>query len=179
MEYMDQKDEIAELKKKYTKSAVIMDRTWVGEAVWEIVRDHIDVSVKYKGKGEITYNSRFNYYNVNKGELVDMCRVCIDTMNMSIDSGLLNLITQMKWFKKIRIWTVTQYQWEGIKDDSVNGLLLACFYIIRMLGISGKWQISNIAWVLEKLNFNDMDDDDFGLTIENLYNDDVIKKFIY
>jgi hypothetical protein len=27
MEYMDQKDEIAELKKKYTKSAVIMDRT--------------------------------------------------------------------------------------------------------------------------------------------------------
>ena len=66
MQYKDQKKVVADLKEKY-KATVVLDRTWVWEAVFEIVQDCIDVSVKYKKSWwEISYNKEHNYYNVPK-----------------------------------------------------------------------------------------------------------------
>ena len=173
MDYMDQKLEIIELKKKYNKSIVIMDRTWVWEAVREIMRDVIDTSVKYKGRWEITHNDRFSYYNVSKSELVSITNVAINNVWLSIDSNLLQLITQLKGFKKINAWTVTQYEWEGVKDDLTNAMMLACFYAIKVLGIRWKNEASSFQ-VIDKYLSNEMD-----FMFEDDSSDKLLNKYIY
>ena len=51
VQYVDQGTELERLKEKYPGAIVVMDRTGVGEAVFEIVKKHIDLSLKYKKSG--------------------------------------------------------------------------------------------------------------------------------
>ena len=174
MQYRDQKVVLRELKEKY-KATVILDRTWVWEAVFEIVQDLVDVSIKYKKSWwEINYNKEHNYYNVPKKELVETIQLYIESYWLKINSWVEQLITQMKWFKKFNSGTYTTYCWVWVKDDLVNGLMLCWFYMKHIRWLNGKNQImehNNTARILDNFNWQDWFDEYTW--------DDNFKKYIY
>ena len=174
MQYKDQKKVVADLKEKY-KATVVLDRTWVWEAVFEIVQDLIDVSVKYKKSWwDISYNKEHNYYNVPKKDLVETMQLYIESYWLKINSWVEQLITQMKWFKKFNSWSYTTYCWVWVKDDLVNALLLCWFYMKHIKWLNGKNQIIEQSWVWRILdNFNWQD------WFDEYTSDDNFKKYIY
>lgn len=175
MEYTDQWDELEKLKVKYPGAVVVMDRTGVGEAVFEIVRKHIDVCIKYKKSGgEISYNKEHFYYNVPKKELVETTQVFFDTHGLKINADLENLVMQLKGFKKIISGQYIQYEWVGVMDDLTNGLMLCCFYMGHIKGLTKKYQIQNET---SELKFKDSFD---WLDIFDDYTEgNSMKNFIY
>lgn len=174
MQYKDQKKVVADLKEKY-KATVVLDRTWVWEAVFEIVQDCIDVSVKYKKSWwEISYNKEHNYYNVPKKDLVETMQLYIESYWLKINSWVEQLITQMKWFKKFNSWSYITYCWVWVKDDLVNALLLCWFYMKHIRWLNWKNQIVEQQWVWRILdNFNWQD------WFDEYTWDDNFKKYIY
>ena len=110
-------------------SFVIMDRTWIGEWVFEIFWDLIDASVKYKWYGEPKL-SEYGYWNVAKWELIDTLRMFIEEYWLKVGDTLENLIHELKNFKVLTDqWRVIQYGWVWATDDSVNALALITFYL--------------------------------------------------
>lgn len=175
MSYFNQKDELAKIKEKY-QWTVIMDRTWVGEAVWEILSDVVNLSVKYKKSwSNINYDQKWNYYNVPKKDLIEFAQVLLDFRWLCINFDLEGLISQMKQFKQYTNNRGTMiYQGDGVKDDLVNAFLLCCFYISYIKVLDGANQIDeHIPWSWDILNnFN-------WLVFDDTYNEDIFKKYIY
>lgn len=171
--YKEQWRIVAELKEKY-KATVVIDRTWVWEAVFEIVQNVIDVSIKYKKSWwEISYNEQYNYYNVPKKELVETMQLYIESYWLKINSGIEQLITQMKWFKKFNSWSYVTYCWVWVKDDLVNWLLLCWFYMKHIKWLDWKNQIieNNVWRIIDNFNWQDWFDE--------YTSDDNFKKYIY
>ena len=111
VQYIDQGDELQKLKEKYPGAIIVMDRTGVGEAVFEIVKKHIDLSLKYKKSGgEVSFNKEHFYYNVPKKELVETTQVFFDTHGLKINADLEKLVMQLKGFKKIISGQYLQYE---------------------------------------------------------------------
>ena len=171
--YKEQWRIVAELKEKY-KATVVIDRTWVWEAVFEIVQNVVDVSIKYKKSWwEISYNEQYNYYNVPKKELVETMQLYIESYWLKINSGIEQLITQMKWFKKFNSWSYVTYCWVWVKDDLVNWLLLCWFYMKHIKWLDWKNQIvENNVWKIID-NFN------WQYWFDEYTSDDNFKKYIY
>ena len=175
--YKNQHEMMKEIKLKYPRSTIIMDRTWVGEWVAEIFWDLVDVSVKYKGQGETNFNQQFAYYQVSKMNLVEMTKLYFENYWLKINSNLQNLINELKWFQKISTGKqVTQYGWVWVKDDSVNALMLACFQMKHVLGIQWKNQVPvEGAMTLADLNYHQQN----WLMVYDEYTEDVFKQFNY
>lgn len=177
LSYRDQKAAMKDIKKKYPKSVVCMDRTWVGEWVSEIFWELIDVGVKYKGSGETNYNQVFAYYQVSKMNLVEMTRLYFDNYWLKINSDLINLISEIKWFQKIKQGRVTiQYAGVWVKDDSVNALMVACFHMKHILWITQKGQLLE-----DRTSFLNKSGDAFldWLFEYDEYNESTFRKFNY
>lgn len=175
--YKNQKEMMKDIKKKYPNSVICMDRTWVGEWVAEIFGDIVDVSVKYKWQGETTFNNQFAYYQVSKMNLVEITKLYFENYWLKINSDLLNLVSELKGFQKINTGkSVIQYWGVWVKDDSVNALMLACFYMKHIAGISSKNQVP-MEWVMniKNLNQNFMN----WLFEYDEYNEDIFKQFTY
>lgn len=162
-QYKDQWTVLKELREKYQWCVVVMDRTWVWEAVFEIVVPYIDISIKYKKSWwDISYNQTHNYYNVPKKELVETIQIYMESSWLKVDSTLEQLIIQMKWFKKFQAWAYVQYWWVWVKDDLVNGLLLCWFYMKHIKGIDKKNQVqvhNDVSKFLDKLDWQNIFDD--------------------
>lgn len=127
--YMEQKEFLIELKTHHYKCAVIMDRSWVWEWVFEIFWDLIDASVRYKASWDVKIMP-LGYWTVSKWELVDTLRLYLENYNLKISDSLDNLIKELKSFKVLRDrWRVVQYWGVGFTDDSVNALALITFYL--------------------------------------------------
>lgn len=177
MDYKTQYESMKEIKKRYPKSTIIMDRTWVGEAVVEIFWQLIDVSVKYKWMGDTNFNSMFWYYQATKMSLVENVQVYFETYGLKINSDLTNLIAELKWFQKISQWRQTiQYSWVGVKDDSCNALMCACFQMKHVLGINWKGQMVG----KDNLTTDNLNSWFINWLFEyDEYNDNVFKQFTY
>ena len=158
--YFDQKEFIKELKTKY-KAPVIMDRTWVWEAVSEIFFWVVDAAIKYKKAWwEASYNEQYWFWNVPKKDLVEISQLYINNYGLKINSSLVDLISQMKWFAKIKSWETIKYWWVWIKDDLVNALLLAIYYM------------SKFEWITKKKQRQELEDDQiFEETFDWLFDD--------
>ena len=174
--YKDQKQLMIDLKKNYKNCTVVMDRTWVGEWVAEIFGDVVDVYVKYKGHWEVTFNTQFGYYQVSKMTLVEFTKLYFEHFGLKINSGLENLINELKWFQKINTGNkVIQYGGVWVKDDSVNALMLACFYLKYVAWITAKHQ-----WIDINFNKSNNPSDFINWLFEyDDYNDSVYKRFNY
>ena len=145
--YMEQKNLMKELKKKFHKSVAIMDRSGVWEGVYEIFWDLIDYSVRYKATGDIAIDSKYWYYKVSKGELVDTLRLYLEEYWLKIAENLANLISEIKGFKVLKDkWSVLRYGWVGITDDSVNSLSLITFAMKHILCITKPINMSADMW---------------------------------
>lgn len=177
MDYKTQYSAMQEIKKKYPASTIIMDRTGVWEAVVEIFGQLIDVWVKYKGMWDTNFNATFWYYQSTKMSLVESVQVYFDTYWLKVNSDLTNLISELKWFQKISQGRRTiQYAGVWVKDDSVNALMVACFQMRHVLGITKKDQVTHDKSVgIDKVN------DVFinWLFEYDEYNDSVLRKFTY
>jgi hypothetical protein len=173
--YKNQHESMKDIKKRYPRSTIIMDRTWVGEWVAEIFWDLVDVSIKYKGTGETNFNQQFAYYQVSKMNLVEITKLFFENYWLKINSDLFNLISELKGFQKISSGKqIIQYWGVWVKDDSVNALMLACFQMKHVLGIQGKNQaLVQDAMTLEWLNHTNW------LFEYDEYNEDVFKRFTY
>ena len=175
MTYKNQRLYLIDLKKKYPQATIVMDRTWVWEAVWEIVADVVDVCVKYKKSWwDITYNEQFNYYNVPKKYLVETMQLYIEYYWFKVNYDLEWLITQMKWFRWINTWNYTEYKWVWVKDDLTNALLLCWFYMNKIKWINWKNQI------IEDTNSSKfLDNFDWQFLFEEYSDNTRYKNFIY
>lgn len=138
--YMEQKEFLSQLKSKHNHSVVIMDRSWVGEWVFEIFWDLVDVSVRYKATWDVRITPLW-YWTVSKWELIDTLRLYLDNYWLKVSDTLENLIKELKSFKVLRDrWAVVQYWWVGFTDDSVNALALITFYL------------KHISWIVNPLD---------------------------
>jgi len=175
--YKNQHEMMKEIKKKYPISTIIMDRTGVGEGVAEIFGDLVDVSVKYKGQGETNFNQQFAYYQVSKMNLVEGTKLYFENFWLKINSSLISLIGELKWFQKISTGKkVTQYGWVWVKDDSVNALMLACFQMKHVLWIQGKNQVP-VEWIM---TIGNLDPQFWNWLFQyDEYTEDVFKQFTY
>ena len=157
--YMEQKEFLRELKTHYYNSAVIMDRSWVWEWVYEIFWNLIDASVRYKASWDVKLTPLW-YWTVSKGELIDTLRLYLENYNVKISDSLDNLVKELKHFKVLRDrWRVVQYGWVGFTDESVNALALITFYLKHISSIT-----STIDFRVTK---NTIDIDQFGNIIDN------------
>lgn len=175
MTYKNQRLYLIDLKKKYPQATIVMDRTWVWEAVWEIVADVVDVCIKYKKSWwDVTYNEQFNYYNVPKKYLVETMQLYIEYYWFKVNYDLEWLITQMKWFRWINTWNYTEYKWVWVKDDLTNALLLCWFYMNKI-----KW----LTWKNQIIEHNNsskfIDNFDWQFLFEEYSDNARYKKFIY
>ena len=174
MTYKNQKESMREIKNRYPRSTIIMDRTWVGEWVAEIFWDLVDVSVKYKGTGETNFNQQFAYYQVSKMNLVEMLKLYFENFWLKINSDLMNLLSELKWFQKIHTGKkVVQYAGVWVKDDSVNALMLAAFQMKHVLWIHWKNQVQ----VQGAMSIHDINPN--WLFEYDEYNEDIFKQFTY
>lgn len=127
--YMEQKEYLINLKKRFWHSVTIMDRSWVWEWVYEIFGSLIDVSVRYKATGDVRVTPLW-YWTVSKWELIETLRLFIDNYGIKISDTLENLIKELKHFKVLKDrWTIVRYWWVWFTDDSVNALALITFYL--------------------------------------------------
>lgn len=140
LSYFDQKDFIKDLKKKY-KAKVIMDRTWVWEAVAEIFNWVVDSYIKYKKTWwEVNVNEQYWFWNVPKRDLVETTQLYINNYWLKINASLIELIAQMKWFAWVKTWDNIKYTWVWVKDDLVNALMLAVYYMWKFEWITKRKQ---------------------------------------
>lgn len=138
--YMEQKAYLIDLKKKFNTSIVVMDRSWVGEGVYEIFWNLIDTSVRYKSSWDVRITP-LGYRLVAKWELIDTLRLYLDSYELKISDTLENIIKELKHFKVLRDrWSVVQYWGVWFTDDSVNALALVTFYL------------RHISWVTNALD---------------------------
>jgi hypothetical protein len=159
MSYMQQKEYLIELKKQHYNSVVIMDRSWVGEWVYEIFWNLIDASVRYKASWDVKITP-LGYWTVSKTELIDTLRLFLENYWLTISDTLENLIKELKNFKVLKDrWRVVQYWWVWFTDDSVNALALITFYL------------KHISWITGPLDFkqkkNTVELDQFGNVIDS------------
>ena len=135
-----------------------MDRSWVGEWVFEIFWSLIDVSVRYKASWDVKL-APLGYWTVSKGELVETLRLYLDNYWLKVSDTLENLIKELKHFKVLRDrGSVIQYGWVWFTDDSVNALALVTFYL------------RHISWITSSLDnpsaMNSINLDQFGNVID-------------
>lgn len=156
--YMEQKEYLIQLKQKHWQSIVIMDRSWVGEWVFEIFGNLIDASVRYKSSWDVRLTP-LGYWSVSKWELIETLRLYLDNYWLKVSDTLENLIKELKHFKILRDrGSVIQYWGVWFTDDSVNALALITFYL------------RHISWVTSSLDnpsaMNSIELDQFGNVID-------------
>lgn len=179
--YMEQKEYLIELKKKFGHSVVVMDRSWVWEWVYEIFWNLIDVSVRYKATWDVKL-APLGYWTVSKWELIETLRLYIDNYGLKISDTLENLVKELKHFKVLRDrGSVVQYWGVGFTDDSVNALALVTFYLRHISGVTvpldNAWE-NTMMMIDEYGNLIDMNEGIWMFTQSYDYQD-TYNQFIY
>ena len=154
-EYTEQKEFIRKLKQwfifQWYPTTLIMDVTWVWEAVSEIFGDIVDYKVLYTANWVRPVVDNYWARKVPKTTVVHGTQLLMEKNYMKAVSWLMRLMDEMRYF----VWYTTpagntKYEASSGHDDFVNAMMLVSFwynyiewYIYKM---AGERQISN-EWV--------------------------------
>jgi len=154
-EYTEQKEFIRKLKQwfifQWYPTTLIMDVTWVWEAVSEIFWDIVDYKVLYTANWVRPVVDNYWAWKTPKTILVHGTQLLMEKNYLKAVSWLMRLMDEMRYF----VWYTTpagntKYEASAGHDDFVNAMMLVSFwynyiewYIYKM---AGERQISN-EWV--------------------------------
>ena len=132
-EYTEQREFIKGLKQwfiyKGYPCVLIMDVTWVWEAVWEIFGDIVDFKVLYTANWIRPVIDNYWCWKVPKTTLVHCTQLLMEKNMLKGTSTLSHLMDEMKYF----VWYTTpsgntKYEASTWHDDYVNAMMLCSFW---------------------------------------------------
>lgn len=145
-EYMEQKEFIKKLKQNFIyqwyPTVLIMDCTWVWEAVSEIFWDIVDFKVWYTSNGARPVVDNYWAWKVPKTTLVHGTQLLMERNYLKAKSSLNKLMDEMKYFVgyTTQSWN-TKYEASTWHDDFVNAMMLASFWYNYL-----DWKIYKLWW---------------------------------
>ena len=131
-EYTEQREFVKGLKQwfiyKGYPCVLIMDVTWVGEAVGEIFGDIVDYKVLYTANGVRPVIDNYGTWKVPKTTLVHGTQLLMEKNMLKGVSTLSHLMDEMKYF----VWYTTpsgntKYEASAGHDDFVNAMMLVSY----------------------------------------------------
>ena len=132
-EYTEQREFIKGLKQgfihKWFPCVLIMDVTWVWEAVSEIFGDIVDYKILYTANGIRPVIDNYGCWKVPKTLLVHCTQLLMEKSYLKWVSTLSHLMDEMKYF----VWYTTpsgntKYEASAWHDDYVNAMMLCSFW---------------------------------------------------
>jgi len=144
-EYTEQREFIKWLKQgfifKWYPCVLIMDVTWVWEAVWEIFGDIVDFKVLYTANWVRPVIDNYWCWKVPKTTLVHCTQLLMEKNKLKGTSTLSHLMDEMKYF----VWYTTpsgntKYEASTWHDDYVNAMMLCSFWYNYI-----EWHIYNLT----------------------------------
>lgn len=132
-EYTEQREFVKGLKQWYIykgyPTVLIMDVTWVGEAVGEIFGDIVDYKVLYTANGVRPVIDNYGTWKVPKTTLVHGTQLLMEKNMLKGVSTLSHLMDEMKYF----VWYTTpsgntKYEASAGHDDFVNAMMLVSYW---------------------------------------------------
>ena len=132
-EYTEQKEFIKNLKQGFIYKGypcvLIMDVTWVGEAVWEIFGDIVDYKVLYTANGVRPVIDNYWVRKVPKSILVHGTQLLMEKNMLKAVSTLTHLMEEMKYFVGYTTPSGnTKYEASAWHDDFVNAMMLVSYW---------------------------------------------------
>ena len=157
-EYTQQKEFIRNLKQsfimKWLPTMLIMDCTWVWEAVSEMMGNIVDFKVLYTANAPRPTIDSYWAWKVSKQLLVHWMQLLMEKNKAKAFSWLIKLMDEMKYFTSYSTsaWN-TKYEASAWHDDFVNAMMLVWFrYNYINWNIHTMWTGSEIRfeWVNPK-----------------------------
>ena len=145
-EYTEQKEFVKRLKQgfilQWYPTMLVMDTTWVWEAVSEIFWDIVDYKVRYTATGWRPTVDAYWAWKVPKTTLVHWTQLLMEKNMLKWVSTLNKLMDEMRYF----VWYTTQagntkYEASAGHDDFVNAMMLISFWWNYI-----EWHIYTLAW---------------------------------
>ena len=132
-EYTEQREFIKGLKQGFIYKGypciLIMDVTWVWEAVWEIFWDIVDFKVLYTANGVRPVIDNYWTWKVPKTTLVHGTQLLMEKNMLKGTSTLIHLMDEMKYFVGYTTPSGnTKYEASAWHDDFVNAMMLCSFW---------------------------------------------------
>ena len=132
-EYTEQREFVKGIKQwfiyKWYPCVLIMDVTWVWEAVGEIFGDIVDYKVLYTANGVRPVIDNYGTWKVPKTTLVHGTQLLMEKNMLKGVSTLSHLMDEMKYF----VWYTTpsgntKYEASAGHDDFVNAMMLVSYW---------------------------------------------------
>ena len=148
-EYTEQKEFLKNLKQsfvyKWFPTVLVMDTTWVWEAVAEILGDIVDYKILYTTNWVRPTVDNYWAWKVPKSTLVHSTQILMEKNLIKAVSTLWNLMEEMKYFVgyTTQAWN-TKYEASTWHDDYVNAMMLVSFWYAYI-----EWNIYRFAWQRE------------------------------
>ena len=132
-EYTEQREFVKGLKQWYIykgyPTVLIMDVTWVGEAVGEIFGDIVDYKVLYTANGVRPVIDNYGTWKVPKTTLVHGTQLLMEKNMLKGVSTLSHLMDEMKYFVGYTTPSGnTKYEASAGHDDFVNAMMLVSYW---------------------------------------------------
>jgi hypothetical protein len=151
-EYTEQKEFLKNLKQsfiyKWFPTVLIMDTTWVWEAVAEILGDIVDYKILYTTNWVRPTVDNYWAWKVPKSTLVHTTQIVMEKNLLKAVSTLWNLMDEMKYFVGYTTQAGnTKYEASAWHDDYVNAMMLVSFWYAYI-----EWNIYRFSWQKEIVN---------------------------
>ena len=157
-EYTQQKEFLQSLKQsfivKWIPTLLVMDCTWVWEAVSEMMWNIVDFKVLYTANTPRPFVDSYWAWKVSKQLLVHWMQLLMEKNLIKAFSWLIKLMDEMKYFASYttQAWN-TRYEASAWHDDFVNAMMLIWFrynYINWNIHKLGTWYEVRYEWVNPK-----------------------------